>query len=159
MLRERRWLDTAVGWLDCRVQHGAVTGIDFVEGPGLEESGSDHDSAVLDELIRQLTGYFDGTRRTFELPVQLHGTPFQVQAWEQLRGIGFGHTIAYGEQARRMGRPSAVRAVGGANSRNPVPIVVPCHRVIGVSGRLVGFAGGLDRKALLLEHERRVLAG
>lgn len=157
MLKERRWLHTAVGWLDCRVSQGAVTGITFVEGPGEVELGTDHDSAVLDELERQLRQYFDGTRQTFEVPLQPPGTPFQKQAWEVLRGIGFGHTITYAEQARRMGRPTAVRAVGGANSRNPLPIVVPCHRVIGTSGQLVGFAGGLDRKTLLLEHERLVV--
>jgi methylated-DNA-[protein]-cysteine S-methyltransferase len=159
VLKERRWLYTAVGWLDCCVRQGAVTGIDFVDGPGAVEVGTERDSAVLDDLERQLRDYFEGSRRTFDLPLQLLGTPFQQQAWDVLRGIGFGHTITYGEQAQRMGRPTAVRAVGGANSRNPVPIVVPCHRVIGASGRLVGFAGGLDRKMLLLEHERLMLGG
>lgn len=157
MLTERRWLHTPVGWLDCRVSQGAVTGIAFVEGPGALEHGTGHDSAVLDELERQLNQYFAGSRRTFEVPVHMSGTPFQLQAWAALAATEFGQTISYAEQARRIGRPTAVRAVGGANSRNPVPIVVPCHRVIGASGHLVGFAGGLDRKTLLLEHERQVV--
>lgn len=117
----------------------------------------DGESAVLAAAATQLGEYFAGHRRRFDLPLAPSGTTFQREAWQALCTIPYGDTITYGEQARRMGRPTAVRAAGGANARNPLPIVVPCHRVVGRSGTLVGFAGGLDRKAWLLEHERRTL--
>ena len=89
----------------------------------------------------------------FDLPLDAHGTPFQQRAWSALREIPFGQTISYAELARRTGDVRAVRAVGAANGRNPIPIIVPCHRVIGADGSLVGFGGGLERKRWLLEHE------
>jgi methylated-DNA-[protein]-cysteine S-methyltransferase len=106
----------------------------------------------------QLKEYFAGTRRAFELPLNLVGTPFERQAWLALATIPYGTTVSYGEQARRLGHPRAARAVGAANGRNPVSIVLPCHRVVGVGGALTGYAGGLDAKRTLLEHEARVLA-
>ncbi len=114
--------------------------------------------AVLDEAVRQLDEYFDGARLEFDLPLEPNGTPFQRQAWTALQGIPFGETISYGEQARRLGGRNKSRAVGAANGRNPIPIVVPCHRVIGANGHLTGFGGGLDVKAWLLDHELRVRA-
>ena len=114
---------------------------------------------VLAQAARELAEYFDGTRRHFDVPVQASGTAFQQAAWTALCTIPFGETISYGEQARRVGNPRAVRAVGGANGRNPVGIVVPCHRVIGADGSLTGFGGGMEAKAWLLEHERRIVAG
>jgi methylated-DNA-[protein]-cysteine S-methyltransferase len=114
---------------------------------------------VLDAVARQLGAYFAGERRRFELPLELVGTPFQLQAWRALADVPYGTTVSYGEQARRLGRPAAARAVGAANGRNPVPIVLPCHRIVGADRSLVGFGGGLDRKAWLLEHEARVAAG
>lgn len=112
-------------------------------------------SEVLEEAGRQLHAYFAGDLRRFDLPLDLVGTEFQVAAWRALGDIPYGTTISYGEQARRLGRPKAVRAVGAANGRNPLPIVLPCHRIIGADGSLVGFGGGLSRKQLLLEHETR----
>jgi methylated-DNA-[protein]-cysteine S-methyltransferase len=112
-------------------------------------------SDVLDEAGRQLRAYFAGELRRFDLPLDPVGTDFQVAAWRALAGIPYGTTISYGEQARRLGRPTAVRAVGAANGRNPLPIVLPCHRIVGADGSLVGFGGGLLRKRLLLEHETR----
>lgn len=114
---------------------------------------------VLAQATRELAEYFAGARQRFDVPVQLRGTAFQQSAWNALCTIPFGETISYGEQARRVGNPRAVRAVGGANGRNPVGIVVPCHRVIGANGSLTGFGGGIEAKAWLLEHERRVIAG
>jgi methylated-DNA-[protein]-cysteine S-methyltransferase len=114
--------------------------------------------AVLDETAHQLTGYFAGERRRFDLPLDLVGTPFQLQAWRALADVPYGTTVSYGEQARRLRRPAAARAVGAANGRNPVPIVLPCHRIVGADRSLVGFGGGLDRKAWLLEHEARIAA-
>jgi methylated-DNA-[protein]-cysteine S-methyltransferase len=112
--------------------------------------------AVLDDAVRQLAEYFAGDRLEFDLPLEPNGTPFQRQAWTALRAIPFGETISYGEQARRLGDRNKSRAVGAANGKNPIPIVVPCHRVVGAKGHLTGFAGGLGVKAWLLEHELRV---
>jgi methylated-DNA-[protein]-cysteine S-methyltransferase len=108
---------------------------------------------MLDAVRVQLTEYFAGSRKTFDLPLDPLGTEFQQQAWRALSEIPFGQTRSYAEQARAIGRPSAVRAIGAANGRNPLTIVVPCHRVIGTNGMLTGFAGGLHRKRALLEHE------
>lgn len=98
--------------------------------------------------------YFAGRRQRFDLPLDPAGTAFQLAAWQVLRSIGYGQTITYGEQARRLGDPAKARAVGAANARNPLSIVVPCHRVVGASGALTGFAGGVDAKHWLLEFER-----
>ena len=104
---------------------------------------------------RQLEEYFKGERRDFDLPLHLDGTEFQKRAWRNLMEIGYGETRSYGEQARRIGNANASRAVGLANGKNPIPIVVPCHRVIGANGSLTGFGGGIDRKRWLLAHEGR----
>ena len=109
---------------------------------------------VLDEAAHQLEEYFAGTRTTFDLPLDLHGTTFQRAAWQALAEIPYGETRTYAEQAARLGRPAAARAVGAANGRNPLSIVLPCHRVIGSDGALRGFAGGLDVKAALLAFEQ-----
>ncbi len=114
------------------------------------------DHPVLAACRDQLDGYFDRTRTAFDLPLDLRGTEFQRTAWKALADIPYGSTITYGEQANRIGRPQAVRAVGTANGRNPVSIVLPCHRVVGSNGSLTGFAGGLDTKAWLLAHEKAV---
>lgn len=103
----------------------------------------------------QLGEYFAGERRDFDLTLDPQGTPFQLSAWAVLRTIPYGATMTYGEQAKSMGQPRAVRAVGAANGRNPLAIIVPCHRVIGAGGKLTGYASGLDRKAWLLDHESR----
>jgi methylated-DNA-[protein]-cysteine S-methyltransferase len=105
-------------------------------------------------LRAQLAEYFAGERREFDVPLQLTGTPFQQQVWQQLTRIPYGATITYAELARRIGSPAASRAVGAANGRNPVSILVPCHRVVGASGQLTGYAGGVDKKVWLLAMER-----
>ena len=102
----------------------------------------------------QLEEYFSGTRREFDLPLRPRGTSFQLSVWEALRAIPYGETWSYADLAQHIGKPSAMRAVGAANGRNPLPIVVPCHRVIGRDGSLVGFGGGLEIKAKLLTLER-----
>ena len=111
------------------------------------------DDAPLRPAIEQLLAYFAGERRDFDLTMSLPGTDFQRRVWEALRAIPFGTTISYGELARRVGQQSASRAVGAANGRNPISIVVPCHRVIGADGTMTGYGGGLDRKRWLLSHE------
>jgi methylated-DNA-[protein]-cysteine S-methyltransferase len=108
---------------------------------------------VLQHARQQLNEYFAGARRTFTVKLDLVGTPFQVRVWDALRGIPFGQTRSYGDIAEQIGSRKAVRAVGAANGRNPVPIIVPCHRVIGADGTLTGFAGGLAIKARLLALE------
>lgn len=113
---------------------------------------------VLDRAVAQLGEYFAGRRTDFDLPLDPLGTPFQKQAWDALVKIPFGETISYGEQAAMLGDRNKSRAVGAANGKNPIPIVVPCHRVVGSNGHLTGFAGGLDVKAWLLDHEFKVRA-
>lgn len=108
---------------------------------------------VIRETRAQLDAYFAGTRRTFDLPLQPVGTPFQREVWTMLARIPYGDTWSYGDVAHRIGKPAAVRAVGAANGRNPIPIVVPCHRVIGADGSLTGFGGGLPTKQFLLALE------
>jgi methylated-DNA-[protein]-cysteine S-methyltransferase len=120
--------------------------------PQLPKQG-EHTKDGFEEAISQLEGYFSGTLQKFDLPLSLEGTGFQKQVWAGLLKIPYGETISYGELARSVGRPSASRAVGLANGRNPLAIIVPCHRVIGANGSLVGYGGGLDRKVWLLQHE------
>jgi methylated-DNA-[protein]-cysteine S-methyltransferase len=115
----------------------------------------DDDAIPFATVKAQLRDYFEGRLTEFDLPLNPRGTAFQMRVWEKLCGIPFGETISYAELARRIGNPNASRAVGMANSRNPVSIIVPCHRVIGADNSLTGYAGGLDRKRALLEHEMR----
>ena len=124
-------------------RHPVPPGADWREG----------DNDVLRETQRQLDAYFDGRRRTFDLPLALHGTEFQRTVWQAPATIPFGRTISYAQLAARVGRPTAMRAVGAANGRNPLPIVLPCHRVIGADGSLTGFGGGLPTKQFLLTLE------
>ena len=138
-----------------------LTGVRFLPDPNLDlaargwqrAKGGTPADAILERTRNQLAAYFDGRTTTFDLPLGATGTPFQTQVWQALRGIPFGETISYGELARRLGDPKAMRAVGAANGRNPIPIIVPCHRVIGANGSLIGFGGGLERKRWLLAHE------
>ena len=116
------------------------------------------DHPILKTTARQLDEYFSGERSTFDIPLDLEGTRFQVAAWRSLAQIPFGSTTTYGRQAAGLGIPTAARAVGAANGANPVCIVLPCHRVIGSNGSLTGFGGGLPVKQWLLDHEARVLA-
>jgi methylated-DNA-[protein]-cysteine S-methyltransferase len=131
---------------------GRVLRVHFVDvdGPLPVEPGWEEDVDALTNMVDQLDEYFAGTRTDFDLPLSLHGTDFQRRVWLELTRIPYGETISYGELARRIGRPNAMRAVGLANGRNPVSIIVPCHRVIGADGSLTGYGGGLDRKRLLL---------
>jgi methylated-DNA-[protein]-cysteine S-methyltransferase len=108
---------------------------------------------VLIKAERQITDYFAGKRRSFSVDIDMQGTSFQKQVWEALLAIPFGETRTYGDLAKQLGRPQAARAIGAASGKNPLSIIVPCHRVVGSSGRLTGFAGGLDAKARLLELE------
>lgn len=123
---------------------------------GTVEGGEVDPAGVLAKAVQQLDEYFDGTRTFFDLDLDAVGSDFQKSAWTALRSIGFGETVSYGEQARRMGDARKARAVGAANGRNPISIIVPCHRVVGADGSLTGFAAGVETKAWLLDHERSV---
>ena len=154
------WMKSPVGELLIVADDTALRMISFRKGrhPGKVADGWRKGGAVVADAREQLDEYFQGRRRRFDLPLAPSGTPFQLSTWTALRDIPYGATRSYGEQARAMGQPRAVRAVGAANGRNPIPIVVPCHRVIGGDGRLTGYAGGLDIKKFLLDLERRQLA-
>ncbi len=130
--------------------------ISFPEGKGARKPESTwvQDEKPFLDAVGQLREYFAGKRREFDLPLAPEGTPFQLKTWQTLRGIPYGGTTSYGEIARRIGKPKAIRAVGAANGRNPLPIVVPCHRVIGSDGSLTGYGGGMAIKKMLLELER-----
>ncbi len=150
-------LPSPVGDLLVTSDGEALTGL-YTEGhrapPGVDPLWR-RDPAPFREAAAQLRAYFDGESRSFDLPLAPRGTEFQRVVWSALREIPFGERVSYGELARRLGRPSASRAVGRANGCNPISIIVPCHRVVGSGGSLTGYAGGLDCKQRLLEHEAR----
>lgn len=146
-------LDTPLGPLRLVSDGEALTAATFALGAAA--SGPEGADAVLDAARRQLAAYFDGEPVAFDVPVRLGGTPFQERVWAELQRIPHGDTLSYGALARRLGMPQAAQAVGAANGQNPVAVVVPCHRVVGADGSLVGYAGGLDRKRGLLALESR----
>ncbi|MEY2958141.1 MAG: methylated-DNA--protein-cysteine methyltransferase [Actinomycetota bacterium] len=148
-------IPSPIGRLDLIAVDGALVEIRFGEGAPQPETVPVGTCPVLDRAATQLGEYFAGTRTEFDLPLAPAGTTFQSEVWGVLRQIPYGETITYGEQAGRLGDRNKSRAVGAANGKNPIPIVVPCHRVVGANGHLTGFAGGLDLKAWLLDHERR----
>ncbi len=149
-------LDSPVGQLILTSDGTSLTRLLFHGDP--DPAWSREACPVLDEAVSQLRAYFAGERTTFDLPLAPTGTPFQLLVWASLREIPYAQTISYGELARRVGQPTAARAVGLANGRNPISVVVPCHRVIGADGSLTGYGGGLDRKRTLLDLERRSAA-
>jgi methylated-DNA-[protein]-cysteine S-methyltransferase len=154
-------VDSPVGPLTLVALDGVLAGL-YMERQRhrpVEETFGEPDDTPFAEVSDQLTDYFAGRRTTFDLPMTLAGTPFQQRVWAALREIPHGETITYGQLADRIGRPAAVRAVGLANGKNPIGIIVPCHRVVGSTGNLVGYGGGLDRKRHLLAFERQVSGG
>ena len=148
------WIDSPVGGLKLVARGDALAAIlwetDTPRRVPFGQMGERSDHPALVETARQLGEYFRGERRIFELPLDFAGTDFQKQVWQALLTIPYGETRSYGQIARQIGSPNAVRAVGAANGRNPISIVAPCHRVIGASGSLTGFAGGLEAKLYLL---------
>ncbi|WP_043764706.1 methylated-DNA--[protein]-cysteine S-methyltransferase [Methylobacterium sp. 88A] len=155
------FLESPIGVLLLAGTEERLRCIGFPTGKGAVAPKPDwlRDDAAFAEARRQLSAYFEGRLTRFDLELDPSGTPFQRQVWTALMDIPPAKTISYGELARRIGRPSASRAVGAANGANPLPIVVPCHRVIGAAGSLTGFAGGLDTKKWLLALERGVTSG
>ncbi len=156
-----REIDSPVGRLLLAGEDDALSLLYFQDGPHPLEPGADwiHDPSAFAAAGRQLQEYFAGKRQQFSLQLAPRGTPFQLRVWQELRKIPYGETISYGELARRIGKPKASRAVGAANGRNPISIVVPCHRVIGANGTLTGFGGGIDNKRTLLALERSNAGG
>ncbi len=154
-------LDSPVGPLTAVCADGGLAGLYF-DGqrhrPGPERLGP-RDDRLLPALREQLADYWAGARTSFELPLAVSGTPFQRLVWSALQAVPYGATCTYTDLAVAIGRPTAVRAVGAANGRNPVCLVVPCHRVVGAGGALTGYAGGLERKGFLLDHELRHTGG
>jgi len=145
---------TPIGPIVLAATPAGLTHAGFEDSHPSHESGDPETQRHLDAGRQALLEYFDGTRKQFDdLDLAPEGTAFQRRVWQALRSIPYGQTTSYGRVARHIGRPSAVRAVGLANGRNPLPIFFPCHRVIGSNGRLTGYGGGLDRKAWLLRHE------
>lgn len=152
-------MESPVGPLRIVVRGGAVSAIDFspfrADASGRPLGAREDDDMVLAAAVLQLREYFARERREFDLPLAPAGSEFQVAVWKQLSGIPYGQTASYGEIARRLGKTAAAsRAVGLANGSNPIPVVIPCHRVIGADGSLTGYAGGLDRKQILLGLEQ-----
>ena len=145
--------DSPVGPLTLVSDGGSLVGLHF-EGWNPAAGAILRSDPVLAMTARQLDAYFDGRLTTFDLPLAPVGTPFQHCVWSALRAIPFGETRSYGQLAEAIGKPSAMRAVGAANGRNPIAIVVPCHRVIGADGSLTGFGGGIERKKFLLSLEQ-----
>ena len=144
-------VQSPVGDLTLTEENSALTGLYFGRRSLEGEEGL---TALLERAFQQLEEYFAGKRKQFDLPLSLRGTEFQRQVWAALRDIPYGETRSYGQIAQAVGRPKAVRAVGMANHRNPISIIVPCHRVVGADGSLTGYGGGLENKKFLLALER-----
>jgi methylated-DNA-[protein]-cysteine S-methyltransferase len=150
-------VDSPIGPLTLSGADGELTGLYMTDGKHnpTDMSGWKRDRVMFAEIASQLRAYFAGELTSFDLRLRTSGTPFQQRVWAALRTIPYGTTASYGEIAAAIGSPTAFRAVGLANGRNPIGVIVPCHRVIGASGSLVGYGGGLDRKQWLLDHEAK----
>jgi methylated-DNA-[protein]-cysteine S-methyltransferase len=150
-------VDSPIGELLLLSDGEALTGLSMQDASRPLPIDPGWEPAALDEPRRELEEYFAGERTSFDLPLRPRGSAFQQAVWHALTGIPYGETRSYGEIARAIGKPDAVRAVGAANGANPIAVIVPCHRVIGADGSLTGFGGGLERKRTLLDLERGVL--
>ena len=151
-MRARLTVETPLGTVTLVAGDRAVEEL-RLPGTAPDETVPERRTPLLCRAEKELQEYFRGERRVFDLPVAPAGTPFQQRVWQELRRIPYGHTASYGEIARRIGLPKGPRAIGQANHRNPIPILIPCHRVIAAHGGLGGYGGGLDIKIRLLEHE------
>jgi methylated-DNA-[protein]-cysteine S-methyltransferase len=152
----KTYFSSELGLIEIRGSERGITVVEFVEesGDGVGETKEPGIPACLRDCVEQLAEYFEGKRREFSLKLNPRGTDFQERVWGELQKIPYGQTVSYGDIARAVGNPAAVRAVGGANGRNHIVIIIPCHRVIGSDGSLTGFGAGLWRKEWLLNHER-----
>ncbi|MDM3870904.1 methylated-DNA--[protein]-cysteine S-methyltransferase [Porticoccus sp. W117] len=148
-------IESPIGNIRISADQEGLTELRFRDQPLTGKPKSD----VLAVTVKQLQEYFAGKRQVFDLPLNPQGTDFQRQVWRQLLSVEFGDTTSYGDIAKTIGKPTASRAVGAANGQNPISIIVPCHRIIGSSGKLTGYAGGLERKQWLLNHEYKTAGG
>jgi methylated-DNA-[protein]-cysteine S-methyltransferase len=147
-------VDSPLGDLIISGEDATVKGVDFADSREAVDPAWRRDDCAFRDATKQLVAYFAGELKHFELDLETGGTPFQRRVWQALQTIPYGTTTTYGRLAAQLGDPRALRAVGLANGRNPIPIIVPCHRVIGADGSLTGYGGGLPRKQWLLAHER-----
>ncbi|MGM9988381.1 MAG: methylated-DNA--[protein]-cysteine S-methyltransferase [Bacillaceae bacterium] len=146
------YYESPIGLIKVEANEQAVTLVDFVE-----EKEQTCENEIVKRTLEQLNEYFKGERKSFDVPLFFKGTPFQEKVWTELQNIPYGVTSSYKELAIKIGNEKAVRAVGSTNGKNKISIIIPCHRVIGASGKLVGYAGGLNRKEWLLHHEQQYL--
>lgn len=147
-----RWMDSPIGGLRIHASAGLITAVDF----GAEPYGNRQANPILDRAEAQLREYFAGERTEFDLPLASDGTEFQTKVWNELRTIPYGSTTSYGQLATDLGYKAGIsRAVGAATGANPIPVIVPCHRVVAADGSLTGYSGGLDRKRALLNLEKQ----
>ena len=147
-----------LGKIKIEVEDKYIIGVDFVDGDKLQldEINNENEKVIINKCKSQLEEYFNGQRKKFDLEIKfVNGTEFQKNVWNELCKINYGDTVSYKEIAERIGNPKACRAVGGANNKNPIAIIVPCHRVIGKNGTMVGYANGIDNKAFLLSLEKK----
>ena len=147
------YYNSPLGWVEIRASGDAVASVVLC---GERKNDACNDTPILKECVRQLDEYFNGQRTNFDLPISQQGTAFQQSVWNVLADIPFGKTVSYGNVAKKLNVPKSSRAVGAACGKNKVWIIIPCHRVVGSSGSLTGYAGGLDCKRWLLDHEARV---
>jgi methylated-DNA-[protein]-cysteine S-methyltransferase len=147
----KAYYDSPIGLIEVVGTDEVIKSLNFIEPGGQTETAPP--SPVVADCLAQLDEYFKGQRREFSLPLDPDGTGFQKKVWQQLLTVGYGQTASYLEIARQLGNEKAIRAVGGANGQNPISIIIPCHRIIGSDGSLIGYGGGLWRKAWLLNHE------
>lgn len=151
----KTYCHTPVGWLALTASDQALVRIRFLETK--PDNYPQRSNPVIQEVKLQLTEYFQGNLQQFSIPLQPEGSDFQQSVWQELRDIPYGETSTYGALARQLGDPKKMRAVGRANGQNPIPIIIPCHRVIGADGKLTGYGGGIARKRWLLKHEGALL--
>ncbi|MEL7834216.1 methylated-DNA--[protein]-cysteine S-methyltransferase [Fodinibius sp. Rm-B-1B1-1] len=151
----KTYYESPIGGLTLTASANSLQSITF--GDDQSEANSTSSNEILDIAIKQLSEYFEGQRTSFSLPLSPEGSDFQQSIWEQLQDVPYGQTITYGALADKLGDPNKVRAVGSANGQNPIPIIIPCHRVIGANNNLVGYSGGIERKEFLLKHEGALL--
>lgn len=149
------YYQSPLGWIEVGGNSRAIQSLNFAE----EQREGFSSNLMVEKAVRQIREYFEGKRREFDVVIDPQGTPFQKAVWRQLLKVPYGRTASYGDIARSVGNPRAVRAVGGANGRNPIAIIVPCHRIIGSDGSMTGYGSGIWRKEWLLDHEGRTSQG
>ncbi len=150
-----RWIESPIGWIETGATENGISFLYFRDARGADTESH----PVLSECKSQLNAYFAGKLRNFSLPMDVQGTGFQIRVWDELVKIGYGQVLTYRDLAIRLGGANYTRIVGQANGRNPLSVIIPCHRVIGRNGSLTGYGGGLWRKKWLLEHEQKAGTG